>query len=56
MSQDSEPRWLMLIHQLPTKPDYFRVKIRRRLYRIGAAGLKNSVYLLPKTPERRGRE
>ena len=51
MSQDSEPRWLMLIHQLPTKPDYFRVKIRRRLHRIGAAGLKNSVYLLPYTEQ-----
>lgn len=45
------PRWLLLIHQIPPKPDYFRVKVRRRLQRLGAAPLKNSVYLLPNTPE-----
>ena len=43
--------WLLLIHQIPPKPDYFRVKVRRRLQRIGAAALKNSVYVLPATPE-----
>src|SRR6185295_1828485 len=43
--------WLLLIHQIPPKPDYFRVKVRRRLQRIGAAALKNSVYLLPNTAE-----
>jgi hypothetical protein len=41
------PRWLLLIHQIPPKPDYFRVKVRRRLQRIGAVALKNSVYVLP---------
>jgi hypothetical protein len=40
-------RWLLLIHQIPPKPDYFRVKVRRRLERIGAVALKNSVYVLP---------
>ena len=39
-------RWLLLIHSLPPKPDYLRVKIRRRLQRLGAAPLKNSVYVL----------
>ena len=39
--------WLFLIHQLPPKPDYLRVKVRRRLARLGAAPLKNSVYVLP---------
>src|SRR5215208_1787275 len=39
-------RWLLLIHQLPPKPDYLRVKIRRRLQKLGAAALKNSVYVL----------
>ena len=39
--------WLLLIHQIPPKPDYFRVKVRRRLERIGAVALKNSVYVLP---------
>jgi hypothetical protein len=41
------PRWLLLIHQIPPKPDYFRVKVRRRLQRLGAVALKNSVYVLP---------
>jgi hypothetical protein len=40
-------RWLFLIHQLPLKPDYLRVKIRRRLQHVGAIALKNSVYVLP---------
>jgi hypothetical protein len=39
--------WLLLIHQIPPKPDYFRVKVRRRLQRMGAVALKNSVYVLP---------
>jgi len=40
-------RWLLLIHRLPGKPDYLRVKVRRRLARLGAVPLKNSVYVLP---------
>jgi len=40
-------RWLLLIHHLPGKPDYLRVKVRRRLARLGAVPLKNSVYVLP---------
>lgn len=41
--------WLLLIHSIPPKPDYFRVKIGRRLQRLGAVAIKNSVYVLPKT-------
>jgi len=44
-------RWMLLIHQLPPKPDYFRVKIWRRLQRIGAVAIKNSVYVLPHTEQ-----
>src|SRR5713101_5165102 len=44
-------RWLVLIHQIPPKPDYFRVKVRRRLRRMGARPLKNSVYVLPQSDE-----
>ena len=40
-------RWILLIHHLPPKPDYLRVKVRRQLSRIGAVALKNSVYLMP---------
>lgn len=46
-----EKPWLLLIHQIPPKPDYFRVKVRRRLQRIGAVALKNSVYVLPATDD-----
>src|SRR3954465_5279896 len=42
-----EPGWLLLIHQIPPKPNYFRVKIWRRLQKLGAVGIKNSVYALP---------
>ena len=45
------PRWLVLIHHLPPKPDYLRVKVRRKLQRIGAVALKNSVYVLPSTDD-----
>jgi hypothetical protein len=37
----------MLIHQLPKDPAYLRVKIGRRLARIGSVPLKSSVYVLP---------
>jgi hypothetical protein len=47
----NEGRWLLLIHQLPPKPDYFRVKIWRRLQRLGAVAIKNSVYALPKNDQ-----
>jgi hypothetical protein len=45
--------WLLLIHQLPPKPPYLRVKVWRRLQGLGAVPLKNSVYLLPSTDEAR---
>jgi hypothetical protein len=47
----SDGRWLLLIHQIPPKPSYFRVKIWRRLQRLGAVAVKNSVYALPKTDQ-----
>jgi hypothetical protein len=46
---ESAGRWLLLIHQIPPKPDYLRVKIGRRLARIGAVALKNTVYVLPRS-------
>lgn len=39
------------MHQLPPKPDYLRVKVRRRLHKIGAMLIKNSVYVLPNSDE-----
>jgi hypothetical protein len=38
---------LLLLHQLPAKPAYFRVKVWRRLQSIGAVAVKNAVYALP---------
>ncbi len=46
-------RWLLLIHQLPAKPAYARVKIWRRLKGLGAVTVKNSVYALPANAETR---
>jgi hypothetical protein len=45
----SESRWLVLFHQIPPTPAYARVKIGRHLARIGAVGLKNAVYVLPRS-------
>src|ERR1700692_3126920 len=47
----TENRWLLLVHQLPAKPAYLRVKIWRRLREIGAVALKNSIYALPQTEQ-----
>ncbi|SRR6266849_1233150 len=44
-------RWLLLIHQIPPKPDYLRVKVGRRLQGVGAVAIKNTVYALPAGPE-----
>lgn len=51
MAEDRDTRWLLLIHQIPPKPDYFRVKIWRRLQRVGSVAIKNSVYVLPKSDQ-----
>lgn len=45
--------WLLLLHQIPPKPAYFRAKVSRRLAQVGALPIKNSAYLLPDTEESR---
>ncbi|MGE0724449.1 MAG: chromate resistance protein ChrB domain-containing protein [Alphaproteobacteria bacterium] len=50
--QTAEP-WLLLIHQLPAKPAYLRVKVWRRLQGIGAVAVKNAVHALPASSESR---
>src|SRR6478672_6302265 len=47
----ADQRWLLLIHQLPSKPAYFRVKIWRRLQGVGAVAIKSTVYALPANAE-----
>ena len=42
-----EPEWILLIHQLPPKPTNLRVRIWRKLQKLGSVAIKNSVYVLP---------
>ena len=44
-------RWLILVHRIPPKPLYLRVKIRQRLAGVGAVAVKNAVYLLPRNSD-----
>jgi len=44
-------RWLGLLHQLPAKPPYQRVKIWRKLQAMGAVPLKNAAHVLPRSAE-----
>jgi hypothetical protein len=53
MQASEDGRWLLLIHQIPPKPSYLRVKIWRRLHRLGAVAIKNSVYALPRSDQTR---
>jgi hypothetical protein len=43
--------WLLLIHQVPNSPAYLRVKMWRRLQKIGAVAVKNAVYVLPRSEQ-----
>lgn len=46
--KSKEPKiWLLLIHQIPPKPNSLRVKIWRRLQQVGAVAVKQSVYAMP---------
>jgi hypothetical protein len=46
-------KWLLLIHQIPPRPNALRVKIWRRLRQIGAVAIKQSVYIMPLTEQSR---
>ena len=48
-SEPGVPRWILLIHAIPPRPDYLRVKVGRRLQKVGAIPVKNSVYVLPRS-------
>ena len=47
----SKHQWLLLLHQIPPKPAYFRARVLRRLEQVGALPVKNSAYLLPDSDE-----
>ena len=46
-------RWLLFVHQLPSKPSNIRVRVWRRLQQIGALVIKQAVYVLPDSSEAR---
>src|ERR1051326_3793920 len=48
---NEETAWLLLIHQVPNSPPYLRVKMWRRLQKIGAVPVKNAVYVLPRSDQ-----
>jgi hypothetical protein len=51
--EEGRRRWLLLVHQLPTKPSNLRVRTWRRLQQLGAVSLKQAVYVLPDSPSAR---
>ena len=44
---ETNREWILLIHQLPPKPTNLRVRTWRKLQKLGAVSIKNSVYVLP---------
>jgi hypothetical protein len=42
-----EQVWILLVHQLAPRPTSLRVRTWRKLQKLGAVALKNSVYVLP---------
>jgi len=53
VDQATDGPWLLLLHQIPPQPGYFRVKMWRRLQALGAVAIKNSAYVLPRTDQAR---
>src|SRR5215813_8627371 len=43
----AKPEWILLVHQLPPRPTNLRVRTWRKLQKLGAIAIKNSVYVLP---------
>ncbi len=46
-AKNQKQEWMLLIHQLPPHPTNLRVRIWRKLQKLGAVAVKNSVYILP---------
>jgi hypothetical protein len=48
-SKPPSRKWLILVHQLPSRPSNLRVRTWRRLQQLGAIPVKQAVYVLPDT-------
>src|SRR5919107_6373678 len=44
---ETKREWILLVHLLPPKPTSLRVRTWRKLQKLGAVPVKNSVYVLP---------
>src|SRR3954463_14876402 len=44
---EAKREWLLLVHLLPQRPTSLRVRTWRKLQKLGAISIKNSVYVLP---------
>jgi len=42
--------WLFLVHRIPAKPSAARLRVWRKMKRLGAVLLRDGVWLLPATP------
>lgn len=45
--REAKQEWILLIHQLPPVPTNLRVRIWRKLQKLGSISIKNSIYVLP---------
>src|SRR6185437_509478 len=43
-------KWILLTHQLPSRPSNVRVKVWRKLQELGSVAVKQSIYVLPNRP------
>ncbi len=50
---DSTPRWLVMVAQLPTEDPGSRMRALRTLESLGAAVIREGAYILPSTPANR---
>ena len=51
MSPSQQNEWLVIFYSVPSKPVANRMKLWRKLAKIGAVPLKSAVYILPATEE-----
>jgi hypothetical protein len=51
MAPSTQDKWLMVFYSLPSKPVSKRMKLWRKLSKVGAIQLKGAVYILPYSEE-----